>query len=242
MGRDGAGWAAPSRPLERPPVAALTRPLARRGCGASGVAGDVDQIGEDAVGGLLEAGMQAEDAEIAHQVRMQQEHVGSARDLREEVEPSSTSARTRSETPCGVRLPRATSAIRLPERSASATFCGVRRPMPRRLTAAGVVRASISTLASAAALQALSQPSMSNQGSASATPRRRASAMPSSSGAAPHRVEDHLRGQFEHAGKAEHAHAGQGCRARLKTGVPSITVLSKRNPTPERRASSASSA
>ncbi len=111
--------------------------------------------------------------------------------------------------------------------------------MPRRFTAAGVVRASMSTLASAAALQALSQPSMSNQGGIGLGDAEAAGLVDPlfERGAAAHAIEDHLGGGVQHAGKAVDADAGQALPRQAEHGRRSMTEDSKRNSTSARRAS-----
>ena len=98
----------------------------------------------------------------------------------------------------------------LPVASRAASFSGVSLAMPRRSTCWGVVRASISTLARAAALQAESQPSMSNQGSASETPSapRLVDAVLEREPAA-HGRQNHFRSGVKDAREALDGHAGQ---------------------------------
>jgi len=106
------------------------------------------------------------------------------------------------------------------------------RGTSRRLcfsTSAGVMPASIATLASAAALQAASQPSMSWLGSASANPSSWVCFKAVSNGA-PCAIASMMKlvVLLKTASKPSRRQSTSVNSSRLKTGKPSITVLSKR--------------
>ena len=111
--------------------------------------------------------------------------------------------------------------------------------MPLADTCCGVVRASINTLASAAVFAAESQPSTSYAPSPSVIPMRRASASPSSK-LPPRSIVSitTFEVEFNTPVKPSTFTPGMVWRHRLNTGAPSITLDSKRKPTPARAASS----
>ncbi len=115
--------------------------------------------------------------------------------------------------------------------------------MPRVDTCCGVVRASISTLASAAVLAAESQPSTSYAPSPSVIPMVRAVASPYSNEPPASMVSiTTFEVEFSAPVKPSTFTPGMVCSHRLNTGAPSITADSKRKPSPALAARSRRSA
>ncbi len=156
---------------------------------------------------------------------------------------SSTSARTRAETPEPVRRARLINRTVLPWPLIAASRSGVSRAIPRVETCCGVVRASKSTLASAAVLAAESHPSTSKAPPASVIPIARAAARPSSNDP-PRSIVSTTTLDVELSAPTNPSTLTPGIvwRHKLKTGAPSITADSNRKTTPARAATSRKSA
>src|ERR1019366_4197769 len=217
------------------------------------------QVAEYAIRRLLHPGLDRHRSEGAHQIRVEQNQVAGPRRARQNVVPlqhfgahaqSDAAAGSPRPGPQPHRLalpprprPRLPSRTVLPSRAISIARSGVSRVIPRVVTSCGVVRASISTLASAAVFAAESQPSTSYAPSASVIPILRASARPASK-LPPLSIVSITTFDVEFSTPVNPSTFTPGivCRHRLNTGAPSITLDSKRKPTPSRAASSRSAA
>ena len=128
-------------------------------------------------------------------------------------------------------VPRLTSRTVLPSRVISVTRSGVNRVMPRVVTCCGVVRAFISTLASAAVFAAESQPfdvvrAVGLRDPHPARLRQARSKLPPRSMVSITTFDV----EFSTPVNPSTFTPGMVCRHRLKTGAPSITLDSKRKP------------
>ena len=204
----------------------------------------MQQVGVDAVGGLRHEGADLGDDDVAHEVGVQDDAERLLAERGERVvdvelggadlgaDRAGRAGRSRPRAPASSAPSRhtlVTSRRRLP----AAYACSMRSSgTSLRVclsTSAGVMPAPIATFASAAALQAASQPSRSWLGSASAKPSSWA-CLSAASKLSPRAMASMMKlvVLLKTASKPRRRQSMSVNSSRLKTGRPSMTVLSKR--------------